>query len=71
MQSCSAAAEQCTTIEGAYRWQPEDRTGSLAPDRISNCVAPENAHTAVNPMTLNDIAIWGTVLGSALSGAAR
>jgi predicted amidohydrolase YtcJ len=72
MQSWVAGPEQrAVTIEASYPWRQEDRIGSLAPGKIVNFTMLEDAPTAVNPMTLKDIPIWGTVFSDALYSAPR
>jgi len=49
------------TIEAAYSWRQEDRIGSIAPGKIANFTVLERDPLAVDPATLKDVPIWGTV----------
>ncbi len=55
------AALRAITIEAAYSWRQEDWIGSIAPGKIANFTVLEADPTAVDPTTLKDIPIWGTV----------
>ena len=54
-------ALRAITIEAAYSWRQEDWIGSIAPGKIANFTVLEEDPTAVDPLKLKDIAIWGTV----------
>jgi predicted amidohydrolase YtcJ len=59
------------TIEAAYSWRQEDRIGSIAPGKIANFTVLDEDPYGVDPMTLKDIAIWGTVFEGAIYPVAR
>jgi hypothetical protein len=54
-------ALRAITIEAAYSWRQEDWIGSIAPGKIANFTVLEADPYDVDPATLKDIAIWGTV----------
>ena len=55
------AALRAITIEAAYSWRQEDWIGSIAPGKIANFTVLEDDPLTVDPLTLKDIVIWGTV----------
>lgn len=55
------AALRAVTIEAAYSWRQEHRIGSIAPGKIANFTVLHDDPYAVDPMTLKDIPVWGTV----------
>ena len=56
------------TIEAAYSWRQEDRIGSIAPGKIANFTVLDRDPYAVDPMTLRDIPVWGTVFRPPVPG---
>src|SRR5208283_6237640 len=59
-------ALRAVTIEAAYSWRQEDKMCSIAPGKIANFTVLEEDPYAVDPMTLKDIPVWGTVFEGAL-----
>jgi len=64
-------ALRAVTIEAAYSWRQEDKIGSIAPGKIANFTVLEQDPYAVDPMTLKDIPVWGTVFEGALYPVAQ
>jgi len=62
---------RAVTIEAAYSWRQEDKIGSIAPGKIANFTVLEQDPYAVDPMTLKDIPVWGTVFEGALYPVAQ
>ena len=54
-------ALRAVTIEAAYSWRKEAQIGSIAPGKIANFTVLEQDPYKVNPKTLKDVPIWGTV----------
>jgi predicted amidohydrolase YtcJ len=54
-------AMRAITIDAAQSWRKEHELGSIAPGKIANFTVLEEDPYEVDPMTLKDIAIWGTV----------
>jgi hypothetical protein len=59
-------ALRAVTIEAAYSWRQEDRIGSIAPGKIANFTVLDRDPYAVDPVTLRDIPVWGTVFEGSL-----
>jgi predicted amidohydrolase YtcJ len=64
-------ALRAVTIEAAYSWRQEDAIGSIAPGKIANFTVLEQDPYAVEPASLKDIPVWGTVFEGALHPVAR
>lgn len=50
------------TIEAAYSLKLEDEIGSIEPGKRANFTILDDSPLAVNPMTIKDISVWGTVM---------
>jgi hypothetical protein len=59
-------ALRAVTIEAAYSWRKEAQIGSIAPGKIANFTVLEQDPYKVNPRTLKDVPIWGTVFEARL-----
>jgi predicted amidohydrolase YtcJ len=59
-------ALRAVTIEAAYSWRQEDWIGSIAPGKIANLTVLDRDPYAVDPVTLRDIPVWGTVFEGSL-----
>jgi len=54
-------AMRAITVDAAYSWRKEHELGSIAPGKIANLTILEQDPYAVDPKTLKDIPVWGTV----------
>ena len=54
-------ALRAVTIEAAYSWGRERELGSIAPGKIANFTVLDESPYEVDPLTLRDIPVWGTV----------
>jgi adenine deaminase len=61
MSLIQTQALRAVTIEAAYSWRKEGQIGSIAPGKIANFTVLEQDPYKVNPKTLKDVPIWGTV----------
>ncbi|MFK7878123.1 amidohydrolase [Roseobacter sp.] len=50
------------TIEAAYSLKLEDEIGSIEPGKRANFTILDDSPLAVNPMTIKEISVWGTVM---------
>jgi hypothetical protein len=57
------------TIGAAYSLQLEDEIGSIEPGKLANFTILEENPLTVDPLTLADIKVWGTVLEGRLQPA--
>jgi hypothetical protein len=55
------AALRAVTIEATYSWRREDDLGSIAPGKIANFTVVDSDPREVDPTTLTDIQVVGTV----------
>ena len=55
-------ALEAVTIDAAYSLRMEDEIGSIEPGKRANFTILEADPFAVDPMTIKDIGVWGTVL---------
>ncbi len=54
-------ALRAVTIEAAYSWKKEHELGSIAPGKIANFTILDSDPLTIDPRTIKDIAVWGTV----------
>ncbi len=54
-------ALRAVTIEAAYSWRKEAQIGSIAPGKIANFTVLDADPYEVDPTTLKDVPVWGTV----------
>lgn len=54
-------ALRAITIEAAYSWRKEDLIGSITPGKIANFTVLDQDPYTVDPKSLKDIPVWGTV----------
>ncbi len=55
------AALRAVTIEAAYSWRKEDELGSISPGKIANFTVVNADPLEVDPATIGDIEVQGTV----------
>jgi predicted amidohydrolase YtcJ len=54
-------ALRAVTIDAAHSWRMEAEMGSIAPGKVANFTVLDEDPLSVDPKTLKDIPIWGTV----------
>ena len=64
-------AFRAVTIDAAYVIGMEDKVGSLEPGKYADFAILEEDPFEVDPMTIKDVPIWGTVLSGELHKSAR
>ncbi|MEM7100268.1 MAG: amidohydrolase [Pseudomonadota bacterium] len=64
-------ALRSVTISAAYQMHMDDEIGSLEPGKRADFAILEEDPLGVDPMTIRDIGVWGTVLGGVKYPAPR